>query len=184
MIYTILDITIQSLYIVGLSAKTSPLVQSGDMSHPANMIIGDIIIDRTQRNILRLFMRLLYMSTVAVEGVDGLAELLTHWCWAYVDAYVVLHSYDIAIFLVRISWLSICILPKNPKRAMSQKIEYVRICLRYIDGTIMNIASLDHNLYFFANIWFFSWVHSITFRIKCFCHPEYSGSAIFLTQFL
>lgn len=56
------------------------------------------------------------------------------------------------MLLVWVSCVSICIFPKNPNRATSERIEYVRICLRYIDGTIMNIASLDHNLYFFANI--------------------------------
>ena len=59
--------------------------------------------------------------------------------------------------------------PKNQLSAMRQRLEYVIILFRYINGTIMNIQLLHHNLYFFANIkrfssenlFYYGWVLSV-----------------------
>ncbi len=143
-----------------LRPKISPLVQSGDMSHPTKRIIGDIMAESTARIMLIVSIILLYISTDALEVVSsffgsdaGVGSLgVFHAIQKLAASAYSIDSYDIVALLVRASCVSICIFQKNPPRAMSERIEYVRMRLRYIGGTIMNIASLDHNLYFFANI--------------------------------
>ncbi len=87
----------------------SPLVQSGDMSHPTKRIIGDIIAESTARAILIVPIISLYNFTVAAEDVffSSGAQVLGVISKVFInpvagsfDAYVVFHSYDIPILLV------------------------------------------------------------------------------------
>ena len=64
--YTILDTVTQSAYIGVLSPNRSPLVQSGDMSHPAKSIAGDTTTVTTQSNIFRVSIALLYIFVASV----------------------------------------------------------------------------------------------------------------------
>jgi len=74
-----LDTVIQSLYIGSLRLKRSPLVQSGDISHPTKSTIGVIIADNAYKTILRVVIILLYASTVFVDASSFFAgSALSH----------------------------------------------------------------------------------------------------------
>ena len=71
--YTIFDTVTQRLYIGVLSPKRSPLVQSGDMSHHANMIAGEMMAVIIPSIILSPSIRLLYIFVASVDVVSFLA---------------------------------------------------------------------------------------------------------------
>ena len=61
-----MDTVTQSAYIGVLRPNRSPLVQSGDMSHPAKSIAGDTTTVITQRRILSVSIAPLYIFVASV----------------------------------------------------------------------------------------------------------------------
>lgn len=67
-----MDTVTQSAYIGVLRPNRSPLVQSGDISHPAKSIAGDTTTVTTQSNIFRVSIAVLYIFAASL-GVIGQA---------------------------------------------------------------------------------------------------------------
>ena len=109
----ILDIVTQSLYIVSLSPKRSPLVQSGDKSHDARIIAGVTTIVVSWKTVLkRRPAQLIHSHGVSVvAGGVGLFATLAY-------------TFDPQISRNQVSSP---MLAKNPPHAMRDRAEYVRI---------------------------------------------------------
>ncbi len=127
-----------------LSQKRSPLVQSGDRSHPAKIMAGDTMTVSTQSiaftaciaSLSHLFCSSLFFGVNAVGVVGALAPLLSPQRSAY----------DWFTFRVPVS-----ILTKYPPIATRKRRVDVMMFFIRLD-IYLYIEVLDHNCIFFANI--------------------------------
>ena len=140
------DIVTQRLYMTSRRPKRSPLVQSGDMSHPASIIAGETIIVTTASAILSHATSLLYISFTSVDcGV--LFAVYTSFC----DSISLLAYITDALNVISLFTKFIFGLTKNPPIATRVSKQDVRIFW----NMIKLIRLLDHKFMKFANIYLF-----------------------------
>ena len=138
-----LDTVIQREWMMGRILKRSPLVQSGVMSQLANMIAGETRIVRNARTILRPATSVSIIVLIAAFWLCAETRFSPHQSKLFsvcksVHAYVCPHH----------------ILIYPPQSMDTQKNPPTATRVSNIDvNNFLNIDWLDHNCYFFANIY-------------------------------
>lgn len=149
--YMIFDMVIQRLCIIGRSPNTSPLVQSGDMSHPASTIAGETITVRNPRirfspAIILFIIFLISSSCVFLASGHGPTLVPSAQ-----SAYHTLAK-DSLLISILFALLLNSTFPKNPTIPTSTRRKDVTIFLNIVYVHKEVFLSLHHKFHFFANV--------------------------------